>query len=131
MLPAQSTIIARSWKSRRRWCLPAKMPSVPALRILPSAMMQEHPAMGVTTRMRKMGAELIRIRPDLDGGPLAAEICLVMFEECRLGPTWTSKHAPEGAIPRSVEMLADSSAQIIEHDDTLVLVLPARPPAAT
>jgi hypothetical protein len=93
------------------------------------AMMRGQPPLEVTPRMKQTAADLMFIRVGFDADRLAAEILLVMFEEGRLHPNWASRHAQERAVPRSIEMLVASEGQIIEREDGMVLVLPAKPPA--
>jgi hypothetical protein len=93
------------------------------------AMMRGQPPLEVTPRMKQTAAELMFIRVAFDADRLAAEILLVMFQEGRVDPEWASGHAQERAVPRSIEMLVASRGQIIEQEDGIVLMLPAKPPA--
>ena len=93
-------------------------------------MMQGQPPMEVTTRMKQTGAEVMFKGVDFDADRLAAQILLVMFQEARLHPAWTSKYSPERAIPRAIEMLGEGAGEIVQRDDSIVLVLKAQSPMA-
>src|SRR5829696_6223867 len=92
------------------------------------ATMRGQPPLEVTPRMKQTAAELMFIRLDFDADRLAAELLLVMFQEGRLDPARVSRHAQVRAVPRSIEMLSASEGQIINREDDMVLILPAKPP---
>ena len=90
------------------------------------AMMRAQPPLEVTPRMKQTAAELMFIRLEFDADPRGRNSACPVSGGSP-GSRVASRHARDRAVPRSIEMLSASQGQIINREDSNVLVLPAKP----